>query len=352
MLIAGFCGIIAGKLSDRYGPRKVVTGGGLILGVGYLLSSTTGSLWQLNLYFGFLVAVGASTMYIPLVSMLARWFSKRRSLMAGIGISGIGLGTGVVPAIASQLILAFNWRSSLIILGITNIVLITLLAQLLKRGPEVKELQESRLETIKEDIPAHTAGTSFRDTVKTGKFWMLCIAWLFYGFFFQVGIVHIVPYATDIGMSAIAGATILTTIGIVGVFGRISLGFSADKFGIKKMVFLSFGIMAMVFLGLAASSTVWMLYIFAAVFGWFAGIGILLAPLVAEDYGFKAIGVITGVIAFSNSIGNAISPIWAGYIFDTSGSYQIAFTFCGILGIAASLIIWLVKRNSRKVYHA
>jgi MFS family permease len=343
LIVSGLLGILAGRLSDRFGSRIVVTAGGVILGVGYLLVSGINSLWQFYLIYGVLLATGLSAMYIPLVSLIARRFTRRRGLMAGIGISGIGFGIGIVPSVASQMIINSSWRVSLLIMGAVNLVLITLLAQLL-RGEAENSRPPDNVQ-VNPSIPAKEF--TFREAVQTKVFWMIALAWFLYGFFFQVGLVHSVPYATDLGMTAIAAAGILTIIGIVGTFARVSLGFAGDRFGNKTTVVFSFGLLGIAYLGLVFSGKVEMLYVFAVIFGSLCGVGILIAPIVAEHYGFKALGTITGAIVFGNSLGGAIGPTLAGYIFDSNKSYSLAFVLCAIFGIIASLVIWMVKKKDQ-----
>lgn len=341
VVLSGLLSIIAGRLSDRFGPKKVITFGGVIFGSGYLLMSGIHSLWQLYLCYGIMVAVGASAMYVPVVSMLARWFPRRRGLMVGFGVSGIGFGIAVVPIIASQLIISFNWRTSLLIVGAISLVSIVLLAQLLKSNPETMVTDSNKNKEA--DVPIQYKSLSLRESAKTRQFWMLFTAWIFYGFFFQIGLVHTVPYATDLGMSALVAASLLTIIGILGALGRISLGFAADKFGNKYVIFISLIVLAVAFLGVSVSGTVGMLFIFAVLYGVFFGMGVLLAPIAAEYFGLGALGAITGAINFSNNLGGALSPVLAGYIFDTTGSYRLAFILCSILGVAAAIIIWLLR---------
>jgi sugar phosphate permease len=342
MIVSGLLTIISGRLSDRFGPKIVVSIGGMIIAAGYLLMSTVSSLWQLYLYFGIVVAAGSSAMYVPIVSLIATWFTKRRGLMSGIGIAGVGFGIGVIPASASQLIVSFNWRTSLFIVGIASLILIVLLAQLLKRVPEHSVSQRG---DERNNLPEQLSNKGFllKDALKTLQFWMIFVAWIFYGFYFQAGMVHIVPHATDLGLSAVVAATVLTIIGIVGGFGRISLGFIGDKLGNKTTVFVSFIISGLTYLGLSLSSSIWMLYVFAVIFGALCGVGILLIPFIAEYYGFRELGAISGVVVFANSLGGAISPPLAGAIFDASGSYEIEFVSCAVLGIAAGIIVWLLK---------
>ena len=91
MLLAGVFAIITGRLSDKYGPRLLVTGSGLLIGVGFLLMSQVNSLWQLYLIWGLFMGIGASLCYLPVVSTVPRWFAKKTGLAIGITFAGFGL---------------------------------------------------------------------------------------------------------------------------------------------------------------------------------------------------------------------------------------------------------------------
>ena len=342
MLVSGILSFVSGSLSDKFGARKVVTAGGIIIGLGYLLTSRITGLWQLYLFYGVIVASGVSAMYVPPVSLLARWFTKRRGLMSGIGISGIGFGIGIIPVLASYIIEVSDWRTAILIVGSICLVSLVVIAQFLKPSPETLHPPEIKAGT-KGKIPSGSRSLSLRQAAVTRQFWLIFCAWIFYGFFFQVGIVHIVPYATDLGMAATAAATVLTTIGLVGTVGRMGLGFVGDRAGHRITIWISFALIGLGFLGLAASNSIWMLYVFAVIFGSLSGIGVLIVPMLAEYYGFKELGAISGAVVLANCVGGAISPPLAGRIFDITGEYFVAFLICGILGLAAGLSIWLMK---------
>jgi MFS family permease len=344
MVLMGALAFVSGRLGDRFGPRKVVTAGAILVGLGYLLTSRISDLWQLYLFYGVIIAIGAGSIYVPLVSLITRWFGKRRGLMAGISISGIGIGLAVVPTIATHLIETYTWRGSLIIVGIVNLVLTVILAQFLRSEPDNTNPAEFNGVTAGKPLP-QTRTSSLKEIAKTKQFWLIFSAWFVYGFFFQVGSVHIVPYATDLGLSAIAAASILTTIGIAGTVGRISLGVAGDRFSNKTAIFASFALLALAFFGLFISASVPALYIFALIYGCVSGFGILLTPLVAERFGLSALGAVTGAIVFANSAGGAIGPTLAGYIFDTTGSYHLAFLICVILAFFGSIIFWVIEKK-------
>jgi MFS family permease len=343
LVISGFLSILSGRLSDRFGAWKIVAGGSLLSGLGYILMYDIHSLWQLYLYYGLLVAAGTSAMYIPIVSMIARWFTKNRSLMSGIGISGIGFGIGILPPIFSTTMQAWGWRMSLLLLGGVVIVSIFLLSLLLRNDVRPYTPGSPSGQANKGSSSAFNQGLTFRQATRTPQFWIIFVSWILYGIFYQSAMVHLVPYATDIGISAVLAATILSIIGIIGTVGRIGLGFVGDKLGNRTTVYLSYAITGVAFIGLAFIHNTAMLYIFAIIFGSLFGIGVLLVPMVTEYFGFQQLGIISGTIVFSNSFGGAVGPPLAGAIFDTTGSYFIDFLICGLIGLVAGFIVFLIK---------
>jgi MFS family permease len=342
LVVSGLLSILSGRFSDRFGAWKIVAAGAVVSGIGYILMYDIHSLWQLYVYYGILVAAGTSAMYVPIVSMIARWFTKRRSLMSGIGISGIGFGIGILPPIFSALMQSFGWRVPLLLLGGSVIALIILLSLLLRN--DAKPYVAATLpDSEKAGQATLHSGLTLSQAARTPQFWMMFTAWVFYGIFYQSAMVHLVPYSTDIGVSAVQAAGILSIIGIIGTAGRIGLGFIGDKLGNRRTVYLSYIITGLAFAGLAFVPNTGMLYLFAVIFGSLFGIGVLLVPMVTEYFGFRALGIISGMLVFSNSAGGAIGPPVAGAIFDITGKYQIDFIGCAIIALAAGLIIYLVK---------
>jgi len=109
MIIYGVLGIVTGGLADKLGPRVVMTLCGVLLGLGCLLMSQVNTLWQLYLFYGVIVGIGLSGVWVPQLSCVARWFVKRRSLMTGIVIAGAGISQLVAPPVISRLIANYDW---------------------------------------------------------------------------------------------------------------------------------------------------------------------------------------------------------------------------------------------------
>ena len=173
MIIYGLFGIVMGGLTDRFGPRIVVSLCGFLLGVGYFLMSQIGALWQLYLFYGVIIVTGMGGAFVPLLSTVARWFVKRRSMMTGIVSSGEGIGTLVVVPVVSWLISILDWRMSYILQGGMVLVIIVLFAQLLRRDP-THVGQRPYGESIVEEsgLKLGTGAFSLRQAIHTRQFWL------------------------------------------------------------------------------------------------------------------------------------------------------------------------------------
>ena len=151
--LTGILGVLAGKLTDRFGPRVVMTVCGFFLGLGYLMMSQIGAIWQLYLFYGVVIAIGMSGAWVPLISTVPRWFVKRRGMMTGIVTSGTGIGTIIFSLVASRLISDHGWRLSYVIVGSGVLVLLMLAAQFLRRDPhQIGQLPYGRSEVNGEDL--------------------------------------------------------------------------------------------------------------------------------------------------------------------------------------------------------
>lgn len=351
MVLHGTGSMFAGRLTDRLGPRLVVTVASLLLGTGYILMSQIGAVWQYYVFYGVLASFGMSS-YVPLLSVVARWFVKRRGLMTGIIVSGVGTGTILMPPIANQLIAAYGWRTSYIIVGCVALVVIVVAAQFLRRDPAQLGLLPYGANVSKTETALHeVSGLSLHEAIRTARFWLTG------GVFFSLLIaehsilVHMVPHATDIGISAAEAAGILSAIGGMSIAGRITIGIVSDRIGNKKSLAIVFVLMAIALFWLQAARELWMLYLFAVVFGFSYGASVSLqSTTVAELFGMRAHGAILGVVILIAAIGGAIGPLLAGTIFDLTGSYYIAFLVYGIFAVIGLLLTMLLRPQAGKYY--
>jgi len=345
LFIQGFLAIIMGGLSDRLGPRLVLTLCGLLVGLGYLLMSQIGAAWQLYLWYGLIIAPGMSGVWIPLLSTIARWFVARRSTMTGIVAIGTGIGVLVGPPVANWLISNYGWRTSYIIFGILVLAVVISVAQLLRRDPAgMGQLPYGTNRGGERQLNLGTDGLSLEEAVYTRQFWIVCAIFLCSGFCIFSIMVHIVPHATDLGISAASAASFLATIGGTSIVGNVVIGNIGDRMGNRQAFMIGFSLMSTALFWLVPTNGVWMLYLFSIIFGFaYGGIATLQSPLISELFGLNSHGLIFGVAGFGFTIGAAIGPFLVGHIFDITGSYQSAFLICASVGIAGLVSAVLLK---------
>ena len=124
---SGFA-LVAGRLTDRWGPRTVIAIGGALLGAGLVAMSRVGALWQPYLLYGTIAALGMSTAYVPCNATVARWFTRRRGLAVGLASAGGSLGTLALPPVAHFLVSRLGWRWSYVVFGLAIFLTLNALA--------------------------------------------------------------------------------------------------------------------------------------------------------------------------------------------------------------------------------
>jgi MFS family permease len=340
-----FC-ILTARLCQKYSPRLIVSIYGLLLGGGYFLMSQIYYAWQLYFYYGIVVAFSTS-IYIAMLSIVARWFIKKRGLMTGVVFSGLGLAGMIGPPLSSWLISIYDWRQAYIILGIASVVIMVPTSQFLKRDPQQCGQLPYGASMTEQDTHI-TWGLSLREALRTRQFWLICGMYFAFLFCTVMVLVHIVIHAIGLGATPINAANVVAIYGVVSIISVNLMGMSGDRFGNKPTFAVSFLLMAIAFFWLLAARETWQLYIFAIILGiaW-GGMQVLFSPLVAELFGLKAHSVILAAAATGGSIGAAIGPLLAGYMFDTTGSYSLTFFIGIIISIIAVILTLLIKARIR-----
>ncbi|MFC1966645.1 MFS transporter [Chloroflexota bacterium] len=349
-ILIGLGAITLGHLNDRFGPRILMSSCGILLGLGYFLMSQVNSVWQLYLFYGVIVGIGVSGTDVILLSTTARWFIKRRGMMSGIVKMGTGVGIMTVPLMAAWLISTYEWRTSYIIIGITLFISVVLGSQLLRRDPaQMQQFPDGEEMGYIANGDTMEAGLSIKEAIHTRRLWMLCPAYLAIFFCCNTVIVHIVPHVVDLGFSASFAATVLAVIGGASIIGRFAMGITADKVGSKRALLACFLILIAALLWLQQAGDLRMLFLFALAYGFgHGGFFALMSPSVAEFFGTQFHGLIFGIVIFSGSVGGSLGPLLAGRIFDTTGSYNMAFLLLLLLAGTGFILILSSGQHNRK----
>lgn len=349
--LAGFLyfgfGVLSGPLADRWGARRLAVIGMILTGAGLAAAGFARSLTEVYVAYGLGVGLGIGCSYVPVVGTVQRWFVKRRGFASGLAVSGIGVGTLVMPPLAALLIEAVGWRNAYFALGGLAVFVGVGMSLLIEDDPRNRGLAPDGHPLPSGADSAQVlqpAGATVNEARKSRQFIMLYAACLIASFGVFVPFVHLVPYAMDHGISATSAALLIGVIGVGSTAGRFFLGGLADRIGrpVAQLV-MSIG-MALALLIWVASTSLWALAVFAFVYGVFYGGWVAVLPAIVMDYfGGRNVSGIIGALYTSVAFGTLIGPSAAGYAFDLSGSYTIPIlaSVCGNLlaaGIMASLL--------------
>ena len=358
-LEGGLTGPIEGYLIHWIGPRPYMMGGWIIFGLGLVSVGLCQNIYQFYGAF-LLVTLGQSVAgFLPIVTVLINWFDKWRGRAIAIYQLGGSFGALMVPVL-SWFILNVGWRPTMIVVGCAVMIIGVPLAAAMRSRPEdygylpdgalpSGAMTDGTLGTHDSErkSPDGTHG-SLGEALRSRSFWFL-------GLSHSAGItawgalqVHQIPAMVDIGIEELAAAGILSYTLVISALGRLIGGFLGDIAGPKKiaaLAFISQGV-SVVILAFATSFTDVM--IFATIFGIAFGTrGTLMTVLRAEVFGRENFSRLAGLMDPLSSVTVLISPIFAGFVFDTAGSYQTAFIVLAVVNASGALLLAGVKVPNR-----
>lgn len=341
--LSGVFAIIIGRLNDIYGPRNLMRIAGISLGTGVMLMSQVAEIWQLYLFYGVIFGIGLGAIDVIALTTAARWFSHSRGLVTGIVKVGTGAGQFIIPFWASMLIVAYGWRQAYVTIGAVVLIILFSVAQLLKRDPGPSQaVGDTR--TPEKRPEGQGIQLSAKDALHTGQLWIICGVSGLVVFCLLIILVHIVPHASDLGLSATQAAGVLSTIGAVSMVGRILTGVAIDHTGSKPIMVVCFVILIVSLLWLQVADSLWMLYLFAGIYGLAHGsFFTTISPIVAEIFGITAHGAIFGIVVFSGTTGGSLGPLLAGQLFDMTGCYAITFKLITLVSVIALVLVLFLK---------
>ncbi|MBN1856567.1 MAG: MFS transporter [Dehalococcoidia bacterium] len=341
VIAQGMSAIIAGRLADRYKPRRVLLASACIAGPAIMACSQITTLPQLQLLL-IVTGIGAgATVSVP-VSTVQKYFSNtaQSNIALAIVASGIGMGALVFAPLLNAVIHASGWRTAFITAGLIFSALV---------GSAALVLRPTGMQLQKRGNQSAAANSRVRDLIITPQFMGVTGVFMVAVFAFQTLSVHLVPYATDIGIKTGAAAVALGMVGGLSVPGRLTSGLLSQKLGWGKTLAFSLAGCGLAITTLPAIHTEWMLYSFVAFYGFCHGVrAVATFGTVGRLFGGRSLGELTGIlVACSNFVG-AFGPYVAGRVFDLTGSYGIMFTSVGILLLVVALASLTIQFESRE----
>jgi len=323
---------VVGALADRVSPRKLMVAGWTIIGLGFIALSRINSLWSFYASF-VLVALGSSFgTGLVMNTTLANWFTKKRSRALAIGFIGPGASGLLAPVLAFSLG-EVGWRQTLVFMGFASLIVGIPLSTIFRDRPQNYGYLPDGESVL--SVPDPTAGPakpvtgfSARAALKTRSFWMISAAQLFQQMGTSAVSVHIVPYLESVGVPTAIAALSVTGMTVCSLIGRLGFGVFGDYANKRLLISLSIGLQAVGLLVFAfvTNDALWLLAVFLLTYGPGFGGPIPLWPgLQADFFGTKSFGTIMGLLTLTSVVGGLASPIVAGWIFDVTGSYRLAW---------------------------
>ena len=354
LLILGATGPFAGRLADRWGPRRVIVISLVLLGLGAVAASFLASLWQLYATFGVIMAVGAGGVALSTgSSVVARWFDTHRGAAIGVAAGGMSAGQLVFLPVAASLTLIYGWRSSLLWLGVGLLVIVLpIAAWLIRNTPEERGLRPfgstGTAPTAAQAAAAQQAGrVSVTEAAQTLPFWLLMGTFFVCGYT-SVGMIgtHFIPHALEHNFTAMQASAALGVMGAMNIVGTIGSGWLCDRVGRRVPLAIFYFVRGLSLIFLLYVWNVPSLHFWAALFGLnYISTVPPTTTLTANIYGRFSVGELSGWIFFAHQVGAAIAAALAGWVYELTGSYGPAFLSAALMAFLAAGMALMIREE-------
>ncbi|WP_436346191.1 MFS transporter [Natronorubrum sp. FCH18a] len=354
--------VLVGVFVDRLGTRRMLAAGTVVLCLGLVWTSLASSWVTVVLAYGVVTGIGMSIVYVVAYATVPRWFDRRAGFAGGVASAGLGVGMLVVAPAATVLIDRVGWRSSFLVLAGVVAVLLLVATALIRDEPTAEPIpsgefaDETRsLETdgdgerrARAETERQSVGEQLADVyaiARSPSFVLVFVGWVAIYTTMYVVFVHLVVYASDIGLSRAVGATALAVIGGANAVGRVGIGYVSDYVGRVRVFAACSAIMGVSTLALPVIETTVALFAFSLVFGLaYGGNGALLAPLTGDLFGRTNLNAVFGLVSGAFALSGLVAPFLAGVGHDTLGTYDPAFAVAGVAAVLGALAIIVADR--------
>jgi len=338
-LVWGASQPFTGMLSDRFGAKPVVAIGAVFYGAGLWTMSVVGGEGIFILGAGVLIGLGLSGTTFPVIfAAISRLVApERRSLAMGITMSVGSFGQFAMLPISLGLIVAFDWQTALVALSILALAMFPL-AFGIRNAP-------APIASADEDV---SFGQALRDAFGQRDFWLLSLGFFACGFQVVFIAVHLPAFLADEGLGSGVATTVLALIGLVNIAGTYYAGLWGGRH--RKPMLLSWiylgratAIAAFVLLPVTATSA----YAFGAIMGlfWLSTVP-LTNGTVASVFGVKHMSMLAGIVFFAHQLGSFAGGWMGGWLYDRTGSYDIAWGIAIGLSILSAFLNWPITERT------
>lgn len=348
-------GPIEGVLVDRVGTRRMVLIGFILMGLGFVWLSQVDTLWEFYAAFMTISLGSGLGGWLAIVAMVNNWFDKRRTFAMSIAMSGIHLGGLLVPIFALS-IENFNFSITTIAVGVILLIVVGPATFIIRSKPEDMGLLPDGATVNKKVVELNEISDPSEDesdftviqALKTPAFWILTITQISSSVSIVTLALHLVPKLTDMGMTLSSAGTVVLVYTVVALPAQSIAGYMAER--LPKIIMISFFLFlqgAGIAL-IALFDNVIMAYMFAFLYGiGFGGRTPLITAIRGDYFGRKAFATIMGVSQFPMNLAMIVAPLFAGYMFDTTGTYIVPFMTFSVLCIFGSGLILFVRKPKK-----
>ncbi len=350
----GLLAPLMGILVDRFGPRYLMLGGTFLVGLGLIFFSRVSNLGMFYVAF-VLIATGMSAL-APTVTTtaVANWFRKKVGIATGIMVSGFGLSGLMIPVVV-WLIASYEWRMTMVILGVGMWLIGLPLSLLVRHRPEqYGYLPDGEANTMPDTTISFAGGRGklkVREVLKNSAFWHVALAFMCQIMIAMAVVTHVMPYLGSLGISRSLASLIATCVPLISIGGRIGFGWLGDRFD-KRWVAAS-GLASMslglLFFSYLTGDAIWLVVPFIILFGiGYGSIHTMRAALTRELFSRESYGTVFGLMTTVMMVGNVSGSPLAGWVFDRWGSYQGIWLIFALVALLALISVATTPKHFSK----
>ena len=354
-LEGGIEGPIVGYLIKRFGPRKIITIGVVLTGLGYMAMIYVDSPLMLYLVYGGILSIGYNMGFTHgLSTLITNWFIKKRTRAMSLYALAAGIGGALVVPLISKSIVLYGWRITAILCGLTFWVVGLPAAYLFRNHPEdmgllpdgVSTGDYNNPETGESNAVVTEPELSTMDALKSVTFRRLLLAESLRTFLLGSIVLHQIPHLVNIGIEADTAGGILGMMIFASIPGRALFGFLGDYIPKNKLLAATMITQGIGVLILAFANNIIHVYAFVVIYGLtYGGCIPLLMAFRGDIFGRKNFAQMSGIMSPFRMIGNVVGPVFAGYLFDITGSYRVAFIAFTGLAVMSGISFYFVKSD-------
>ncbi len=338
---AGFFMYLTGRWQERIGPGRMTGLGALLCGASALLVGHAGSISVVYLW-AFLVGTSSALIYIPALTVVQRWYPRRRGLASGLVNMVFGLSAALMCPLFGYLLMRLGYASTTLLTGLISLV-VGLVSAFFIRFPETDEAFAPGADPM---APPAPRSLNVPQSLRTGSFWLLWLTWAMAG---AAGIAMVTlstSFGVANGLTVQKAVLILTAFNLTNGLGRLISGHLSDiigRNGTMTVAFLAAGL-SYVLLPHLDGLVVWA--VLASVVGFaFGTLFAVSAPLATDCFGMTHFGAIFGLVFTAYGfVAGPLGPWLSGHVLDsTQGNFQVVFTYLGVFFFASAVLIWFAR---------